>query len=149
MTTSRCVKCRMSLGNMHDRSCMFVGIGKEVIPVQCMRCRECNRPFPQVHVESCSLKIQSGLSGVQFSDCDSPVDGPITNDPVNHPSHYTSHPSGVECVDIAEHYNFNVGNTIKYLWRAGLKGDEIEDLKKARWYLDREIERRTKSQTPT
>jgi hypothetical protein len=65
-------------------------------------------------------------------------------DAVNHPSHYNSHPSGVECVDIAEHYGFNIGNTIKYLWRAGLKGDAIEDLKKARWYLDREIAKREK-----
>lgn len=63
-------------------------------------------------------------------------------DPVNHPPHYTSHPSGVECVDVAEHYGFCIGNAIKYLWRAGLKGDAIEDLKKARWYLDREIARR-------
>jgi len=64
---------------------------------------------------------------------------------VDHPPHYNAHPSGVECVDIAEHYNFNVGNAIKYVWRAGLKGDAIEDLKKARWYLDREIARREKA----
>lgn len=65
------------------------------------------------------------------------------NDPVNHPTHYTSHPSGVECIEIAEHMTFNVGNCIKYLWRAGLKklvtDQELEDLRKARWYLDREI----------
>lgn len=63
-------------------------------------------------------------------------------DPVNHPSHYTSHPSGVECITITEHYGFNIGNAIKYLWRAGLKSsDPIEDLKKAAWYVNREIER--------
>lgn len=66
------------------------------------------------------------------------------HDPVNHPKHYTSHPSGVECIDVVEHYGFNVGNAINYLWRAGLKGDAIEDLSKARWYLDREIAKRTK-----
>ncbi len=67
------------------------------------------------------------------------------HDVVNHPRHYTSHPSGVECVDVAEHYGFNVGNAIKYLWRAGLKNaDPIEDLKKAAWYVNREIERLTK-----
>lgn len=64
---------------------------------------------------------------------------------VNHPAHYTQHPSGVECIDIAEHYGFNIGNCIKYIWRAGLKGDAIEDLKKARWYLDREISKREKT----
>lgn len=63
------------------------------------------------------------------------------HDPVNHPAHYTSHPSGVECIDVTEHMNFCIGNATKYLWRAGLKDDAIEDLRKARWYIDREIER--------
>ncbi len=68
-----------------------------------------------------------------------------TNDDVNHPSHYTSHPSGVECITITEHHNFNVGNAIKYLWRAGLKDDvPVKDLKKAVWYIQREIERLSK-----
>lgn len=66
------------------------------------------------------------------------------SDAVNHPDHYNHHPSGVECIEIVEAFNFNVGNAIKYLWRAGLKGDEIEDLKKAAWYVSREIERRNK-----
>jgi hypothetical protein len=63
------------------------------------------------------------------------------NDNVNHPKHYTSHPSGVECIEITEHLNFCIGNAIKYLWRAGLKSDQVEDLRKARWYIDREIAR--------
>lgn len=63
------------------------------------------------------------------------------HDPVNHPRHYTSHPSGVECITVTEHFNFCIGNAIKYLWRAGEKGDRLEDLKKARWYVDREIAR--------
>ena len=63
------------------------------------------------------------------------------NDKVNHPVHYTSHPSGVECIQITEHMNFNLGNAVKYIWRASLKGKEIEDLRKARWYIDREIAR--------
>ncbi len=64
------------------------------------------------------------------------------SDPVNHPPHYTSHPSGVECITVTEHYGFNVGNAIKYLWRAGLKSSSpVEDLKKAAFYVNREIER--------
>jgi hypothetical protein len=63
------------------------------------------------------------------------------HDSVNHPSHYTGHPSGVECIKITEHMNFCRGNAMKYLWRAGEKSDELEDLKKARWYIDREIAR--------
>jgi hypothetical protein len=67
-------------------------------------------------------------------------------DPVNHPSHYTSHPSGVEAITITQHHNFCVGNAIKYLWRAGLKDESktIEDLKKAVFYIQQEIERLSK-----
>lgn len=64
---------------------------------------------------------------------------------IDHPVHYNSHPSGVECIDIAEHHNFNVGNAIKYIWRAGIKKEqglsdlekELEDIDKAIWYLTR------------
>ena len=64
-------------------------------------------------------------------------------DMVNHPSHYTSDKSGVECIQITRHRNFNVGNAIKYLWRAGIKDDakQIEDLKKAIFYINDEINR--------
>ena len=74
---------------------------------------------------------------------------------VDHPKHYNSNPgrcscgAGVECITVVEHMTFNVGNAVKYCWRAGLKGEgegsidskKLEDLKKARWYLDREIAR--------
>ena len=62
-------------------------------------------------------------------------------DEVNHPPHYTNHPSGVECIEITEQFSFCRGNAIKYLWRAGEKGDILVDLRKARWYVDREIAR--------
>lgn len=62
---------------------------------------------------------------------------------VNHPRHYNEHPSGIECIDVVEHMNFNIGNAIKYLWRADGKGG-LEDFKKAIWYINREIERREK-----
>ena len=67
-------------------------------------------------------------------------------DVVNHPSHYTSHPSGVECIQITEHMGFCIGNAIKYLWRAGLKDPDKreEDLKKALFYVQREIDREVK-----
>lgn len=65
------------------------------------------------------------------------------SDAVNHPGHYTSHPSGVECIDIVEHMNFCLGNAVKYIWRADLKhGDPIEDLEKATFYIRREIDLR-------
>jgi hypothetical protein len=66
------------------------------------------------------------------------------HDSVNKPKHYTSHPSGIDCIQITEHMGFNLGNAIKYIWRCDLKKDDIEDLKKALWYVQREIEKRTK-----
>ena len=64
---------------------------------------------------------------------------------VDHPPHYIAHPSGVECIEITEHMNFNLGNAVKYIWRSGLKSDSaVEDLRKARWYVEREIARLTK-----
>lgn len=70
------------------------------------------------------------------------------HDPVNHPSHYTSHPSGVECIDITRHMNFNLGNVVKYVWRAGIKEEAptIQDLEKAAWYLNDEIAQRKKEE---
>jgi hypothetical protein len=62
---------------------------------------------------------------------------------INHPPHYTAHPSGVECIQITEHYDFLLGNVIKYIWRADHKNG-LEDLKKARFYLDRAISNREK-----
>ena len=72
---------------------------------------------------------------------------PHVTDSIN-PTHYRQHPSGVECIQIAEHMGFCTGNAIKYIWRAGLKGaDPLEDLRKARWYIDREIARLAKETT--
>lgn len=72
---------------------------------------------------------------------------------VDHPKWYNSHPSGIECIEIARHYPFTIGNAFKYLWRAGLKKDpsladdikEIEDLKKAIWYIQDRINELTRN----
>ena len=61
-----------------------------------------------------------------------------SSDAIN-PQHYKL--GDVQPVDIAEHLSFNLGNVVKYVSRAGRKGDAVEDLLKARWYLDREIGR--------
>jgi hypothetical protein len=64
------------------------------------------------------------------------------HDSVNHPKHYTSHPSGVECIAITRHMGFNLGNALKYIWRVDDKDDPIEQLEKAIWYLQDEIKKR-------
>ena len=82
-------------------------------------------------------------SSINFS----PTGGKLTpiekKEMVNHPSHYNSHPSGIECIEITRYYCFAIGSAIKYLWRAGLKQEqgmddkekEIQDLEKAIWYI--------------
>ena len=90
------------------------------------------------------LPIRESSDGLAVSDSKSNESirgGGEMSDPVNHPEHYTSHPSGVECIKITEHMGFCLGNAVKYIWRAGMKGDAIEDLQKARFYIDREIKR--------
>lgn len=65
----------------------------------------------------------------------------LKEDNVNHPSHYCSHPSGIECIEITRHHDFAIGNAIKYLWRAGLKDsdNEVQDLEKAIFYIKDKI----------
>lgn len=65
-------------------------------------------------------------------------------DNVHHPKHYNAHPSGIECIEIVRHMSFNIGNAMKYLWRADEKGAPIEDLQKAIFYIQDEINKREK-----
>ncbi len=62
------------------------------------------------------------------------------HDAVNHPSHYTSHPSGIEAIEITQYESFLIGNVLKYVLRAPYKGTELQDLQKAAWYLNKRIE---------
>lgn len=72
------------------------------------------------------------------------------NDPVNHPKHYTSSKAKcscgktIECIDVTRHMSFNLGNALKYAWRCDLKNDAVEDLRKAIWYIQDEINQRVK-----
>lgn len=68
---------------------------------------------------------------------------------ITHPAHYTKHPSGIECIEITRHMSFNLGNAIKYIWRAGSKDGEsaLDDLNKAIWYLQDDINRRVNDNT--
>lgn len=68
-----------------------------------------------------------------------PAPEPVADDPVNHPRHYTQL-AGVECIEVIENFSFLRGTAMKYLWRAGAKGDAVEDLRKCLWYVQREID---------
>lgn len=70
---------------------------------------------------------------------------------VNHPEHYnklgakTSTGVHIECIDVVRCMSFNIGNAVKYLWRADEKGAPLEDLRKAVWYIEDELRRRCDS----
>lgn len=102
---------------------------------------------PNIIVGKDAVAVYRPASWYQPDDCvmaDFRTAAKETHDPVNHPSHYTGHPSGIECIQITEHMGFNLGNAVKYIWRADLKNDAIEDLKKAQWYIERELQKREK-----
>lgn len=88
-------------------------------------------------------RVHYGQGSLHMVQLDLPMDMPPAHDPVNHPSHYTSHPSGVEAIEITRHMGFNLGNAMKYLWRNGLKDGQpaVQDLEKAVWYIQDEIKR--------
>lgn len=96
------------------------------------------------------VRPECGARGCSWPSCEAsnivPVGCPrlvsAQHDPVHKPKHYTDHPSGIECIQITEHMGFNLGNAVKYIWRCDLKRDAIEDLEKAVWYLNREIDKR-------
>lgn len=89
--------------------------------------------------------VISGVASVPGGVSDTTVSNTndVSKDMVNNPPHYTALKTGgfpLEAIDVTQHFNFCRGNVIKYVWRAGRKGPALEDLKKARWYLDKEIE---------
>jgi hypothetical protein len=99
-----------------------------------------------------SHKKQTAFYNQEYYDLISEAGLADNTSAVDHPKHYNSHPSGIECIEIVRHHNFNTGNAIKYIWRNGLKGAEpdetdraralaIQDIKKAIWYLSDEVKR--------
>lgn len=90
--------------------------------------------------------MYNGSADSLASSIDRMIPPPPHSDPIN-PAHYQRHPSGIECIVITEHFNFNRGNAIKYIWRADEKGSSLENLRKAQWYLNREIEKLEKEAT--
>ena len=90
------------------------------------RCQEEKKPSKEENVNEENVKEEN-----------------VKEDLVNHPKHYTSHPSGIETIEITRWMNFNLGNSVKYILRSGKKSEDtaIQDLEKAIWYLKDEIKR--------
>ncbi len=87
-------------------------------------------PGGNVHRED-----SQGLASERTHNHEAPAEDAIN------PAHYRRHPSGIECIEVVRHMNFNTGNAVKYIWRYLDKGDPVENLKKAQWYIDDEIRR--------
>jgi hypothetical protein len=143
MTESKCLECNQS-GGEHYNKCQYDN------PPGLMTLEWLLEQEPDFHICKASRGMACPVCEKNARYCGHTKEQmvahmggviPVSADVVNHPNHYTSHPSGVECITVTEHMGFNVGNAVKYLWRAGLKGHTIQDLQKARWYIDREITR--------
>lgn len=122
----QCVECEGPLGIDHD--------------IISKRCRKCLVKVCDDIVEEMVDEVKAGRVPTMV-----PVGYIAPEEMVDHPKHYNSHPSGVECIDIIRPLPFNIANAIKYLWRQGLKGDAVEDLRKAIWHIEDEIKWRENS----
>jgi len=117
------------------KSCFYSELDARIHP--CNHCFEYDKWVNRnMYIRESAMPLNEAIK--EWVDCKE------EEDVVNRPPHYTEHPSGIECIQITEHMGFNLGNAIKYIWRCDLKKDAIEDLKKAKWYIDREISKREK-----
>ena len=131
-------------GDIKDRTAKI--IQKLSIPLQDNTGKILHKYVALMNIIPIKEKIQQYTGTTEYNEIQEGMANK-TNDMVNHPKHYTSHPSGVECIEITRHYCFSIGNAIKYLWRAGLKAEqgmqdrqkEIQDLEKAIWYINDRI----------
>ena len=119
------------------KTCFYSNLDKGIHP--------CNHCFQYDRWVDRNIYIKQEMSKPLSEAIKEWVDCKEEVDVVNQPPHYTEHPSGIECIQVTEHMGFNLGNAIKYIWRCDLKLDAIEDLKKAKWYIDREISKRERS----
>ena len=118
------------------KSCFYSELDARIHP--CNHCFEYDKWVNRnMYIRESAMPLNEAIK--EWVDCKE------EEDVVNRPPHYTEHPSGIECIQITEHMGFNLGNAIKYIWRCDLKKDAIEDLKKAKWYIDREINKRERN----
>jgi hypothetical protein len=121
------------------KTCFYSNLDKGIHP--CNHCFQFDRWVPRnMYIREAAKPLSEAVK--EWVDSDH---SEWATDNIHKPKHYTEHPSGIECIQVTEHMGFNLGNAIKYIWRCDLKQDAIEDLKKAKWYIDREIDKRMRS----
>ena len=108
-----------------------------------LKAKDCFKPKEKEHSSNCTISCKEGNKDFTNEDYGFKEISKDEVDMVNHPQHYQH---GIEPIDYIESHNlnFNLGNVIKYISRAPYKGTELEDLKKAKWYLEREIKKHDK-----
>lgn len=120
--------------NKQCKTCFYSELGAQIHP--CNNCHDYDHWVKRnLYIKDATQPLSEAIK--EWVDVKQEED-----DVVNKPPHYTEHPSGIECIQVTEHMGFNLGNAIKYIWRCDLKKDAIEDLKKAKWYIEREISKR-------
>ena len=127
-------------GRVSEALCVLLEQARVVVSICGVKAQPPSPLDPIARALECEATIDDILSTIGRAERNAtPMTNPCVPETVDHPRHYNAHPSGVECIDVVEHLGFNVGNAIKYLWRAGQKGSAIEDLRKAKWYVAREL----------
>lgn len=122
--------------NIQCKTCFYAELGAQIHP--CNNCHNYDQWVKRtLYIKDATQPLSEAIKEW--------VDVKEEDDVVNKPPHYTEHPSGIECIQVTEHMGFNLGNAIKYIWRCDLKKDAIEDLKKAKWYIEREIDKRARN----
>lgn len=165
---SKCNKCKYEYSSRLDEPCKYcrekcgvITLGYQMsedkfVPKEEQPTTEyngCNDCYYEWLGESdapcceCKHRFEPGtMARLKAKDCFKPKEEKVDDeiDMVNHPQHYSAH--GIEPIDYIESHdlNFNLGNVIKYVSRAPFKGTELQDLKKAKWYLEREIKKHDK-----
>ena len=141
MAIIRCDKCRRVLPPGEESPCKpcikLALLSTKAQETQEVEDKETAKAKRAAKLAANTIKAAKPSKVVTYPDAEPPKPDTIN------PDHYKSHPSGVECIQITEHFNFNIGNAIKYLWRVGLKHDDWEEeLNKVIWYVQREIAKR-------
>lgn len=137
---SKCNKCKYEYSSKLDDPCCDCKYRFDPETMARLKAKDCFKPKEKKHSSNCTISAKECNKAFKNEDYGYEKISNDEIDMVNHPQHYQH---GIEPIDYIEshNFNFNLGNVIKYVSRAPYKGTELEDLKKAKWYLEREIKK--------
>ena len=137
---SKCNRCKYEYLSSIEEPCANCKGTRKRDTMAYLKAKDCFKPKEKEHSSNCTISCKEGNKDFTNEDYGFKEISKDEVDMVNHPQHYQH---GIEPIDYIESHNlnFNLGNVIKYVSRAPFKGTELEDLKKAKWYLEREIKK--------